>query len=89
MADNEFCCKMREKYVVSIVGVAENIPEPVDIVDHLDFDIKSPNGFPIIYLSYCAFCGAKIPRDGHRRLIEPAVDDEDDGADNWKSSVAD
>ncbi len=80
-----YCCKMREKYVVSVVAVNQSLPDPVDIIDYIDFDNKSPNGKPIICLAFCPWCSTKLPRDRHR-LFDI---DKDDEGDEWKSSTAD
>lgn len=86
--EDQYCCKLREKFVIGIVGVNEDLPDPVDIVELIDFEKKSPNGFPIIYLPFCTFCGRKIDRNEHRRIVEPISRDEDD-SDSWRNSVAD
>lgn len=82
-----FCCKMRAKFVISIIAVDNHIPDPMDIADFLDWDNKSPNGHPIIYLAYCAFCGAKLPRT-RSRLIDLAKEDDDEG-EEWKAGTVD
>ena len=72
MADEvEYCCKMREKFVVGILGINPTVPEPVDLVDFLDFDVKTPGGRPILHIKYCPFCGKLIPRDSVKRVVEP------------------
>jgi hypothetical protein len=78
---------MREKFVVGVVAVNASLPDPVDIVDFMDFENKSPNGHPIIYMSFCPWCGSKLPRT-RERLMDLAKDEDDDG-EGWKAGTCD
>ena len=82
----EYCCNMRARFVVSIVAINQAVPEPVDVIDFLDYENKSPNGHPVIYLAHCAFCGAKLPRE-RRRMID--LDKDDNSGDEWKAGTVD
>jgi hypothetical protein len=66
-----YCCKMREKFVVGIIGVNADVPEPVDLIDFLDFDVKTPGGRPILHIRFCPFCGKSVPREATKRVVEP------------------
>lgn len=56
----EFCCKMREKYMVSIVAENAAVKEPAEVLDFMDFDVKTDDGRPIIRIKFCPFCGRPV-----------------------------
>jgi len=79
------CCKLRRKIVLGIVTV---LPDEIcgiseaDMADVLLFDETSPGGKPIIFVPYCAWCGAKrIPGESESRVTE-AVEEPDDDDDD-------
>ena len=49
-----YCCKMREHFLVGIIGKQAGDPP----IEHLDFML----GFdpPVIAIRYCPFCGSRI-----------------------------
>ena len=52
-----YCCAMRLKFIIGILAEAKEVPDPVDIIDYLDFNVKTPDGRPVIRIKYCPFCG--------------------------------
>ena len=60
MTDTPYCCKMREKYLVAIVAEDNTVETPIDVVDLMDFDVKSPDNRPVIRIKYCPFCGKPV-----------------------------
>lgn len=53
---SNYCCGMRERFVVGIVGVNEDAKDPPEIVD---FAIAfSPR--LVIAIKYCPFCAKQI-----------------------------
>ncbi len=63
-----FCCAMRRKFLVQIVGEDPSLPNPVDLVDFLDFDICRVDRMPVIRIRFCPFCGKAA--DGPVRTVE-------------------
>lgn len=63
----KFCCTMRERFLISIIGEDKNAPQPENLVD---FVIDWERNLPLIAIAYCPFCGAKIDitKDPVRRL---------------------
>lgn len=55
----EFCCKLREFFLVGIVACRSDVPTPVEAADFVDFEKKTPDGKTIINLRFCPFCGKK------------------------------
>ena len=55
-----YCCAMRLKFIIGILAEAKEVPDPVDIIDYLDFDNKTPDGRPVIRIRYCPFCGKVV-----------------------------
>jgi hypothetical protein len=57
----KFCCKMREKFLLGIVGINESMPDPPDLIDFIDWDLKREDGKPVVRIRFCPFCG-KTPK---------------------------
>ncbi len=62
-----YCCAMRSKFILAIVGERRDMPTPVDVVDFQDFDNPLPDGTPVLRIKYCPFCGKIITRDAPMR----------------------
>ena len=60
MGDESYCCKMREKFLVGLVAERGDIQTPVEAVDFVDFDAKSPDGKPVLRIKFCPFCGKAV-----------------------------
>lgn len=73
-----FCCEMRRRFLISIVGEFLEAPKPKDLVDFLDFDQKDQEGKPIIRIKFCPFCGVATPK-GPLRVPKIVEDGEE-----WK-----
>lgn len=52
-----YCCPMRARFLLGIVLENLEAPEPVDVIDFLDFDQKTPSGKPVLRIKFCPFCG--------------------------------
>lgn len=52
-----YCCAMRARFVIGIIAEIQDVPVPTDAVDFIDFDVKSPDGRPVLTIKYCPFCG--------------------------------
>lgn len=65
-----YCCMMRAKFVLGIVGERRDMPTPVDVIDFQDFDNCLPDGTPILKIKYCPFCGQQ-PGPGMRVTHNP------------------
>lgn len=57
---SDYCCKMREKFVVGILAENAELPMPIDVIDFQDFDHKAPDGRPFLKILFCPFCGRWI-----------------------------
>jgi hypothetical protein len=55
-----WCCPLRARFIVAIVGEAVCYPLPVDVVGYMDFDHRSPIGTPILKARFCMWCGKQI-----------------------------
>jgi len=56
MSEN-YCCGMRRKFLIAIVGERKDAPTPIDIVDFiLDFDRPRP----LVGIRFCPFCAKPI-----------------------------
>ena len=56
----KYCCKMREKYLIGIIMENVEVPQPIDAIDFIDFEIPHPEGKLVIRIKYCPFCGKPI-----------------------------
>lgn len=65
-----YCCSMRAKFVLAIVGERADVPTPVDVVDFQDFENALPDGTPVLLIKYCPFCG-KTPGKELRTTYNP------------------
>lgn len=52
-----YCCPMREKFLLGIVAENPEVPTPSDAVDFIDFDAKREDGKPVLRIKFCPFCG--------------------------------
>ena len=52
-----YCCPMRRRFLVQVVGEDPAAPEPADLIDFIDFDAKRPDNKPVIRIRFCPFCG--------------------------------
>jgi hypothetical protein len=55
----DYCCKMREKFVLGIVAERE-VPCHADAADFMDFDQVTQDGRPILRIKFCPFCGKPV-----------------------------
>lgn len=58
--DNPYCCNMREKFVIGIVGNRTDIPVPIDVADFIINFSHPQTGKPVIGIKFCPFCGVRI-----------------------------
>ena len=65
-----YCCAMRSKFILAIVGDRKEVPYPVDVVDFQDFDNALPDGTPVLRIRFCPFCG-KPPGNELRTTHNP------------------
>lgn len=61
---------MRARFILGVVGEDTRAPEPVDVVDYLDFDVRLPNGKPILRIKWCPFCGCRVDWTKPLRIID-------------------
>lgn len=66
---SEYCCAMRDKFLVGIVAVNPDVPEPSDLIDFIDFDVVRGDKKPVIKIRFCPFCSKAIA--GPFRMIDP------------------
>lgn len=59
-AVEDYCCKMREKFMLGIVAEHPGVPVPTDAIDFLDFETKTESGKPILRIKFCPFCGKAV-----------------------------
>lgn len=57
MGDESYCCKMREKFLLGIIGERSDIPTPTEAVDFIDFDAQREDKKPVLMIKFCPFCG--------------------------------
>jgi len=55
-----YCCAMREKFLIGIIAERANLPTPIDAADFMDFEHVDGEGRPILRIKYCPFCGKPI-----------------------------
>lgn len=55
-----FCCPMRARFLLGIIAENEAAPEPIDVLDFYDFDIRAADGRPVIRILFCPFCGKHL-----------------------------
>lgn len=55
-----FCCRMRERYVLGIVGENPRVETPVEAADFIDFDAEHPDGKCVVKIKFCPFCGKPV-----------------------------
>lgn len=74
-----FCCEMRKKFLVGIIGVDVSVPLPTDAVDCV-LDWGDPDkGKPLLLaIAYCPFCGKKLKFGETLRDSRPTPDDEEE-----------
>lgn len=58
--DGNFCCRMRERYLVGIVAENAAVKEPPEVLDFMDFDVKTEDGRPVLRIRFCPFCGKPV-----------------------------
>lgn len=61
-----YCCGMRWKFIIGITRI-RNVQDPPELLQHI---VLGAHG-PIIYASFCCFCGAKIDADAPREIVPP------------------
>lgn len=57
---NGYCCSMRRKFLVGIVGEDTSLPLPTEAADFIDFDEPPENGQVTMRIRFCPFCGQKV-----------------------------
>lgn len=65
----EYCCPMRERFVVGIVAKNPAVPDPPELVGFIDWDTPSEGGVAIIRGKFCIWCGVLIA--GPRKVCPP------------------
>lgn len=66
MSDDGWCCQMRRKFLIGIVGHMNTVPDAVDVVDFMDFERTAESGAPILRIRFCPWCGKSLPGDAPR-----------------------
>lgn len=66
MSQGEWCCPMRQKYLMGIVGEVTELPTPSEVVDFLDFDKTTTGGAPLLRTRFCPWCGKAMGPDAPR-----------------------
>lgn len=56
----QYCCPMRARFLIGIVAENKAMPEPVDVIDFMDFDERASDGRPVIKIKFCPFCGKPV-----------------------------
>lgn len=64
----DFCCAMREKFLIGIQHIDDSLPDPPELVDFLDFERKTIDNRPVIAVRFCPFCGKVV---GQTRVANP------------------
>ena len=72
-----YCCNMRQRMIVGIVGVNQQVPEPVEIVDFV-VSFTNQLGGTTIGFKFCPWCGKPInyATDPHRETSPPITTEE-------------
>lgn len=72
---NPFCCAMRQRFVVAIVGVNPNVAEPTEVVDFV-VDFQNESGGTTLGFKYCPWCGKPLnyATDSHYKTSPPSTE---------------
>lgn len=55
---SDWCCKMRERFVLGIIAENPNVDIGADAVDCIDFGASKSK--PVIKIRFCPFCGVAV-----------------------------
>lgn len=62
--DDEYCCPMRQHFLIGIIGTRKGQPMPVETVDFVtEWEPKM-----VIRIKHCPFCGDQLPHDALVRV---------------------
>lgn len=62
---SDFCCKMRERFLIGIIAENPAIEIGAEVADFIDFDAdggvhpETGKPRPVIRIAWCPFCGTK------------------------------
>lgn len=65
MASDTYCCAMRARFLVGILAIDTNNPEPIDLADYVAEWTPSI----VVSIRYCPFCGRVLDRSQPTRRI--------------------
>jgi hypothetical protein len=84
-AKPEVCCLMRKKIALTPYSLPQELcgVSDAEIADFLVFDVKSPNGRPVLTFRFCPWCGKPWKTTGMIQEAAPQSPEEDEGED-WK-----
>lgn len=68
MSELTYCCTLRKKFLLGIIGEDPDVAMPIEAVDAIDWDSRDSRGRPVIIIRYCPFCGVEIGK-GPRRIV--------------------
>lgn len=61
---SSYCCPMRARFLVAIVGVDQRSPEPLELADY----VLQWSPSIIVGIRFCPFCGTVIDGSQQRRV---------------------
>ena len=82
------CCAMRRKIALTPYSLPEEMcgVSDAEVADFLIFDLKSPNGRPVLTFRFCPWCGKPWKTTGEiHEAIRPPEPEEEEG-EEWKQS---
>ena len=62
-----YCCRMREVYLIGIVGQRVDVPDPENLVDFIDWERSLPGMKTVIRIAFCPFCAKAPPLDSPKQ----------------------
>ncbi len=76
---------MRKKIVLTPYSLPQDVcgVSDAEVADFLVFDVKSPNGRPVLTFRFCPWCGKPWKTTGQIHEVAPPPPDEESGED-WK-----
>jgi hypothetical protein len=78
---------MRKKIVLTPYSLPEDAcgVSDVEVADFLIFDVKSPNGRPVLTFRFCPWCGKPWKVTGQIHEVAPPPPSEGEGSgEEWK-----
>lgn len=87
-AESPICCSMRKKIALTPYSLPEEVcgVSDAEVADFLIFDMKSPNGRPVLTFRFCPWCGKPWKVSGQIHEVAPPPPEEE--GEDWKQGGA-